>query len=127
MAADDPELGGGAGGTIAAHRVQCACNDTFHIVKQPGEDIATQCAPNDAASGTKSGGSCEGPYNFQCVGDGSCIALDRTCDGKMDCSYTLCTCIISLFQVLIHPTNHPAIAVCFDHIFTVFSYIPSKF
>ncbi|CAK5111340.1 unnamed protein product [Meloidogyne enterolobii] len=86
VAADDLELGGGAGGTISAHRVQCACNDTFHIVKQPGEDIATQCAPNDAASGTKSGGSCEGPYNFQCVADGSCIALDRTCDGKMDCA-----------------------------------------
>ena len=88
VAADDLEIGGGggAGGTISAHRV-CACNDTFHLVKQPGEDFATQCAPNDAASSTKTGGSCEGPYNFQCVGDGRCIALDRTCDGKMDCTF----------------------------------------
>lgn len=87
ITADDFEIGSGSGTgrIISAHKVQCACNDTFHLVKQPGEDLATQCAPNDAISSSKFGGSCEGPYNFQCIGDGHCIALDRTCDGKMDC------------------------------------------
>lgn len=48
-----------------AHKVQCSCNDTYQLVKQPGEDFATQCVPNEAART-----SCDGPYNFQCASDG---------------------------------------------------------
>jgi hypothetical protein len=66
-----------------ANRVQCSCNDSFQLVKQTGEDIATQCIPSDAAASRT---NCEGPYNFQCTRDGKCIALDRTCDGHADCA-----------------------------------------
>lgn len=52
------------------------------MVKQPGEDLPTQCVFNDAVTKTP----CEGPYNFQCGRDGKCIALDKTCDGQPDCA-----------------------------------------
>uniref|UniRef100_A0A183BS53 EGF-like domain-containing protein n=1 Tax=Globodera pallida TaxID=36090 RepID=A0A183BS53_GLOPA len=64
-----------------AHKVQCSCNDTYQLVKQPGEDIPTQCVPNESART-----SCDGPYNFQCASDGRCIPLDKTCDSRSDCT-----------------------------------------
>jgi hypothetical protein len=54
------------------NRVQCACNDSYQLVSQPGEDIARHCVAIDSARTT-----CEGPYNFQCIRSGKCIALDR--------------------------------------------------
>uniref|UniRef100_A0A914GSI0 Low-density lipoprotein receptor-related protein n=1 Tax=Globodera rostochiensis TaxID=31243 RepID=A0A914GSI0_GLORO len=64
-----------------AHKVQCSCNDTYQLVKQPGEDFPTQCVPNESART-----SCDGPYNFQCASDGRCIPLDKTCDSRSDCT-----------------------------------------
>lgn len=65
---------------VAASRVQCSCNDSFELVTVPGKSIATQCVPRDNAREV-----CQPPYNFQC-GDGVCISLSDTCNGKQDCS-----------------------------------------
>ncbi|VDK47362.1 unnamed protein product [Anisakis simplex] len=67
---------------IAASKVQCACNDSFELVALPGKDIATQCVPKDNEKGFQ---ICQPPYNFQC-GDGACISLSDTCNGRPDCS-----------------------------------------
>ena len=63
----------------AAQKVQCACNETYELVTEPGKDFASKCVLRDNA-----GKSCMPPYNFQC-GDGTCISLDATCDSKSDC------------------------------------------
>ncbi|KAM3721677.1 Low-density lipoprotein receptor-related protein [Dirofilaria immitis] len=64
---------------MMASKVQCACNDSFELVAEPGKDVATQCVPREAVQ------TCQPPYNFQC-GDGTCIALSETCNGQQDCS-----------------------------------------
>ncbi|PAV62586.1 hypothetical protein WR25_26419 isoform C [Diploscapter pachys] len=63
----------------AAQKVQCACNETYELVTEPGKDFASKCVLRDNA-----GKACMPPYNFQC-GDGTCISLDATCDSKSDC------------------------------------------
>uniref|UniRef100_A0A914WZW9 Uncharacterized protein n=1 Tax=Plectus sambesii TaxID=2011161 RepID=A0A914WZW9_9BILA len=62
-------------------RVQCSCNDTYELVQEPGKDYLTQCVQKTGASSSL---SCEPPYNFAC-GEGSCVPLSVTCDGRPHC------------------------------------------
>lgn len=62
-------------------RVQCSCNDTFELVQEPGKDVLTQCVQKTGASASV---TCEPPYNFAC-GEGSCVPLSVTCDGRPHC------------------------------------------
>ncbi|VDD90121.1 unnamed protein product, partial [Enterobius vermicularis] len=71
---------------LFASKVQCSCNDSYVLVEEklPGKDIPTQCVPKDASRVVKEF-NCLPPYNFQC-GDGMCISLSETCNGRQDCS-----------------------------------------
>ncbi|CAI4230259.1 unnamed protein product [Auanema sp. JU1783] len=64
---------------LSASKVECSCNDTYVLVQQPGQDFSSQCVLRADTVST-----CLPPYNFQC-GDGKCIALGATCNGRPDC------------------------------------------
>lgn len=66
---------------LSASKVQCTCNDTYELVQQPGQDFASQCVLRADATTAQ---LCLPPYNFQC-GDGKCVSLGVTCNGRQDC------------------------------------------